>query len=238
MPTAPKTKAAATAPMAAIRFLREDTHSIHCARLICRIRELRFFALCSASPANSVSFAVSAAIVRARVTRLWSRAGSLPVRASLSMLRISASQRDAAVEPRDDDAQKPEPGIQFRLAGTADVLEALAHSVEGEGWVLRKRDDIAIEKSADQMDEVQYASERDLAIRNVDRDSALLRDVKAALGRIHDETFGTCIECESPISPKRLAAVPWAPRCIQCQEAADRNGLGITDMSEILVRVA
>jgi hypothetical protein len=35
--------------------------------------------------------------------------------------------------------------------------------------VMRRRDDIAIQKSADQMDEIQYASERDLAIRNVDR---------------------------------------------------------------------
>ncbi len=90
--------------------------------------------------------------------------------------------------------------------------------------VLRKRDGITIEKSADQMDEIQYASERDLAIRNVDRESGLLRDVKAALRRVHDGSFGTCIECDLAISAKRLAAVPWAPRCIQCQDTADRNG--------------
>jgi len=89
---------------------------------------------------------------------------------------------------------------------------------------LRKRDDIVIEKSADQMDEIQNGSERELAIRNVDRDSTLLRAVKTALRRIHDDSFRTCIECESPISPKRLVAVPWAPYCIQCQDAADRNG--------------
>src|ERR1017187_1277788 len=41
------------------------------------------------------------------------------------------------------------------------------------------------------MDEIQYASERDLAIRNVDRESSLLRDVKGALRRIHDGSFGT-----------------------------------------------
>ena len=35
--------------------------------------------------------------------------------------------------------------------------------------VLRNRDGIAIEKSADQMDEIQYAQERELATRNVDR---------------------------------------------------------------------
>ena len=88
---------------------------------------------------------------------------------------------------------------------------------------LRKRDDIVIEKSADQMDEIQYASERDLAICNVDRDSTLLRHVKAALERISQGSFGTCIECESEISPKRLIAVPWASRCIQCQDSVDRG---------------
>jgi DnaK suppressor protein len=89
--------------------------------------------------------------------------------------------------------------------------------------VLRTRDDIAIEKSADQMDEIQYASERDLAIRNLDRESNLLRQVRTALQRIRDGSYGTCVECEWAISPKRLLAVPWASRCIQCQETADRD---------------
>ena len=88
---------------------------------------------------------------------------------------------------------------------------------------LRTRDGIAIEKSADQMDEIQYASERDLAIRNVDLGSNQLRQIRAAQQRIRDGSFGTCIECDAAISPKRLSAVPWAPRCIQCQEIADRD---------------
>lgn len=97
---------------------------------------------------------------------------------------------------------------------------------------LQKRDDIVIEKSADQMDEIQYATERDLAIRNVDRDSTLLRAVRAALRRILDGSFGTCTACETAISPRRLAAVPWAPRCIRCQEAADLEGQDSGDVSE------
>jgi DnaK suppressor protein len=104
--------------------------------------------------------------------------------------------------------------------------------------ILRTRDGIAIEKSADPMDEIQYASERELAIRNVDRESSLLRQVKAALRRIHDGSFGTCIECEWAISQKRLAAVPWASRCIGCQEAADRDGQERGDESETLVKAA
>lgn len=88
---------------------------------------------------------------------------------------------------------------------------------------LRNRDDIAIEKAADAIDEVQLAGERELAIRNLDRESGLLRKVKAALARFEDGSFGTCVHCDEEIGPKRLKAVPWAPFCIRCQEAADRH---------------
>ena len=89
--------------------------------------------------------------------------------------------------------------------------------------VLRNRDAIAIEKSPDALDEVQHAAERELAIRNLDRETNLLRNVRAALRRLEDGSFGTCVHCEEDISLKRLNAVPWAPYCIGCQEMADRS---------------
>src|SRR6266487_6463381 len=95
---------------------------------------------------------------------------------------------------------------------------------------LRNREGIAIEKTADALDEVQLAGERELAIRNLDRDSNLLRKVRAALGRIADGSYGTCLHCEEEISPKRLAAVPWTPYCIKCQEAADRHEFESSDL--------
>jgi DnaK suppressor protein len=107
------------------------------------------------------------------------------------------------------------------MGGFQEILERKRGELDR---VLRGRDGIAIEKSADQMDEIQDSSERDLEIRNVDRESTLLGDVKAALLRIRDGSFGTCTECDWAISPKRLAAVPWASRCIECQEAADSDG--------------
>ncbi len=88
---------------------------------------------------------------------------------------------------------------------------------------VRNRDGITIEKSPDALDEVQNAAERELAIRNLDRESNLLRNVRSALRRIDDGTYGICLHCEEEVSPKRLNAVPWTPYCIQCQEMADRN---------------
>jgi len=91
------------------------------------------------------------------------------------------------------------------------------------GVGLRNRADIAIEKTPDALDEVQLAGERELAIRNLDRESSLLRSVRGALARIADGSYGICLHCEEEIKPKRLDAVPWTKYCIRCQEAADRH---------------
>ena len=46
-----------------------------------------------------------------------------------------------------------------------------------------------------------------------------LRQIKQALARLEDGTYGVCAECEKPISQKRLQAVPWAKFCVQCEES-------------------
>src|SRR5215813_8824309 len=80
---------------------------------------------------------------------------------------------------------------------------------------LRRRDGIEIERTADPLDEVQFASARELTTRSLERESTLLRDVRGALLRIQDGTYGTCLSCDEEISAKRLNAVPWTPLCIQ-----------------------
>ena len=87
----------------------------------------------------------------------------------------------------------------------------------------RHRDGITIERSADQLDEIQAASERALGVSNLDRESTQLRNVREALRRIQGGSFGMCQECDGAIHPKRPAAVPWAKHCIRCQESVDNN---------------
>ena len=109
---------------------------------------------------------------------------------------------------------------QTELKKYKTILEAKAAELSAG---LRNRDDIAIEKTPDAIDEVQLAGERELAIRNLDRESNLLRNVRSALARIADGSYGVCLHCEEDIKPKRLDAVPWTKYCIKCQEAADRH---------------
>jgi len=101
-----------------------------------------------------------------------------------------------------------------------EILEAKRRELEGN---VRNREGIVIEKTPDALDEVQHAGERELAIRNLDRETNLLRLVRGALGRIEDGSYSVCLHCEEDINPKRLNAVPWAPYCITCQEMADRR---------------
>ena len=103
------------------------------------------------------------------------------------------------------------------------------------------REDIAIEKTADMLDEAQLAGERELVIRNLHRESALSRSIRSALGRLKDGSYGVCLHCEEEIKGKRLEAVPWTKYCIRCQESADRDEFEsdpAEDLVELLDRAA
>jgi DnaK suppressor protein len=112
------------------------------------------------------------------------------------------------------------------------VLETKRQELSGS---LRNRDEIVIEKAPDALDEVQLAGERELAIRNLDRDSNMLRQIRRALGRINDGSYGVCLHCDEDISPKRVAAVPWAAYCIKCQEQVDRNEIEVDDHADVFL---
>jgi DnaK suppressor protein len=119
---------------------------------------------------------------------------------------------------------------RFRAVLTARVAELERFT--------RNRDGITVERSADQLDEIQAASQRALAVCNLDREFNDLRDAQAALRRIAEGSFGICQECDQDIHPKRLAAVPWATYCMRCQEAADGNLEEMRAPSRDLLRAA
>ena len=90
---------------------------------------------------------------------------------------------------------------------------------------------MAVERSADEMDQRGLSAEREFAILGLNRRSDVLRNIQVALRRIEDGTFGTCTHCEETIGRNRLVAVPWTPFCIRCQEAVDRGDTRIIEPS-------
>ena len=112
----------------------------------------------------------------------------------------------------------------------ADV-DVLRHALETRLEAIAKgsdrRGDIVIQQAPDALDQTQFAAERDLTVSLLNRDSQMFRRVRGALERLDDGTYGVCLSCEDPISPKRLRAVPWAELCLGCQERSDMKAAGI-----------
>jgi DnaK suppressor protein len=80
-----------------------------------------------------------------------------------------------------------------------------------------ERESIKVESFADPLDQLSSAATRELAIHLVDRHSRLASEVRSALTRIDEGTYGLCESCDDPIAAKRLDAVPWARLCVSCQ---------------------
>ena len=47
--------------------------------------------------------------------------------------------------------------------------------------------------------------------------------VEEAITRLDSDRYGTCEVCEDEMDKKRLEAVPWAKRCISCQEKQEQG---------------
>ena len=123
-------------------------------------------------------------------------------------------------------AQYDEAAVRARLTAERERLERdiyeLTHgerSVQLVDPVL----DLGSVKS-EQVDdaEIIFEAERNQAV--VDNDQRLLAQVQAALDRLNAGTYGKCVRCGEDINPKRLAALPYATLCIDCQSATEARG--------------
>jgi len=76
--------------------------------------------------------------------------------------------------------------------------------------VLDEPGDVADSSTADEA-ESQAFSDAEL-------DASVLQQVRDALQRLDNGTFGRCIVDGEPIDEKRLEAVPWTPYCLKHQQ--------------------
>jgi DnaK suppressor protein len=94
---------------------------------------------------------------------------------------------------------------------------------------------LLIEKLKDNdlsVDDSETPDPVDLAVRNYSKnvmlavsenESRQLALIDEALLRVEDDEYGLCQNCEQEINPKRLAAIPWARYCLNCQELVEQG---------------
>ena len=75
--------------------------------------------------------------------------------------------------------------------------------------------------SADLLDNI--GSDRDALIERASHYRQRLRTVLRTLHRLQQGRFGICAECDEPIPPKRLDAIPTAEYCIKCQQELEQT---------------
>jgi DnaK suppressor protein len=100
---------------------------------------------------------------------------------------------------------------------------------------LTEERDVLVRKLQDNdlsIDDSETPDPVDLAVRNYSKnvmlavsenDSKQLALIDEALVRIADKEYGPCLNCEKDINPKRLAAIPWARFCLECQELLEQG---------------
>lgn len=71
------------------------------------------------------------------------------------------------------------------------------------------------ESSADLFADIDHAV--------IDLHLAELREIKAALARMDDGSYGTCSGCGKPVGDERLLAYPTATRCAHCQAVHEKT---------------
>ena len=74
------------------------------------------------------------------------------------------------------------------------MLEAKAVELAAS---LGDRGDIAVQTSAEEVEKITLADQRDLAVRLIGRSTQLQREVRAAIYRLAEGTFGRCEQCEA-----------------------------------------
>jgi len=110
-------------------------------------------------------------------------------------------------------------GQKPNLAKYRKVLEAKAEEVRRSMSAQKAAQVVArLDVPSDEGDLSQQHHEEWIFLNRNTIDMKLLREVSDALHRIDHDHYGICMECEEPISVKRLEAVPWARYCVTCQE--------------------
>lgn len=64
---------------------------------------------------------------------------------------------------------------------------------------------------------------RELEYTLEDNTEHVIEEIDAALERIEEGTYGTCVRCGSTIAEERLEAMPYATKCIECKRLEEKG---------------
>jgi len=98
------------------------------------------------------------------------------------------------------------------------------------------QEDDALSEPADELDVARSLAEVETHASLIDQVEGRLTQIDDALNRLEQGLYGLCEECGIDIPAVRLKVLPFATRCVDCQEARDQTHRGGGDLLEPYVR--
>ena len=74
------------------------------------------------------------------------------------------------------------------------------------------------DEGMDTYDLASDARDREISHILTDRDRGKLEAIDEALSRVDDNSYGLCEDCGKPVPEGRLEIIPYARRCVRCQQ--------------------
>jgi RNA polymerase-binding transcription factor DksA len=76
---------------------------------------------------------------------------------------------------------------------------------------------------ADEVDVIRLNEDREMSFATRSLLVERANKLAEALERLRGGEYGLCEECNEPIAPKRLLAMPEVARCVRCQDRLERS---------------
>jgi RNA polymerase-binding protein DksA len=92
---------------------------------------------------------------------------------------------------------------------------------ENPGLIQDETQDSTADNHPGDMATVTFDRELDYTLE--ENEGRLLQAIDAALTRMDDGTYGSCVGCGQPIGTERLEALPWTTQCIDCKRKEERG---------------
>ena len=106
------------------------------------------------------------------------------------------------------------------LTRTEDRRRELMNDVQGRMRDVRA-DGTKDREVYDQGESSEVDIQEDIEFALIQMKSETLNKINEAIRRLDEGTYGNCFECGDEIAHARLRALPFAVRCIECEEARE-----------------
>jgi DnaK suppressor protein len=85
--------------------------------------------------------------------------------------------------------------------------------------------DSRIAEAEDRADDVVSSENKESLFQKTTSDWNVFNQVRDALQRIENGTYGKCADCGRQIEENRLDSLPWTPYCLDDQDQHDREAV-------------